>query len=86
MRGRLGLSFLPSAEKPPLLFSSIALPFGDLKLLCGSRHYIVIQFFMLDCLSSLHCQQSCLFLQCENVGYRTLLQGRSVSVHVEMGL
>ena len=44
MRGRLGLSFLPSAEKPPLLFSSIALPFGDLKLLCGSRHYIVIQF------------------------------------------
>lgn len=46
MRGRLGLSFLPSAEKPPLLFSSIALPFGDLKLLCGSRHYIVIQFFI----------------------------------------
>ena len=46
MRGRLGLSFLPSAGKPPLLFSSIALPFGDLKLLCGSRHYIVIQFFI----------------------------------------
>jgi hypothetical protein len=40
MRGRLGLSFLPSAVKPPLLFSSIwILPLPGGLIVYGSRHY-----------------------------------------------